>query len=172
MRPYSLANSSRKKFIETFNELYEHSPWIVEKAFGIVKSDKKYDDLEEFHKILSQIVLEADKELQNSLIKAHPMLAGKKAMANELTNFSTNEQKSAGLNNCDEDEIKRFDELNQKYFEKFGFPFIMAVKGSTKDEILKKFLKRVQNSLFEERLEALKQINKIGWIRIKDIYEK
>jgi OHCU decarboxylase len=172
MKPFSLANSNKEKFIETFNELYEHSPWIIEKAFETVKSDRKYDDLKEFHNLLSQIVLEANKELQNLLIKAHPMLAGKKAMANELTDFSTNEQKSAGLNSCSEEEIKKFDELNQKYFKKFGFPFIMAVKGSTKNEILRTFLKRVQNSLFEEKIEALKQINKIGWIRIKDIYEK
>ena len=169
--PYNLANENKELFLLTFNELYEHSSWVIKNAFNTVKSDKKYDQLEEFHTLLSTIVLDAKKELQDSLIKAHPMLAGKKAMANELTNFSTNEQKSAGLNTCTTEEIDTFDNLNKTYFDKFDFPFIFAVKGKTKEQILENFKSRIDNSLEKERVEALEQINKIGLIRIKDIYE-
>lgn len=169
--PYKLANEDKELFLLTFNELYEHSVWVIEKAFESIKSDTKYEKIEEFHTLLSTIVLDAKKELQDSLIKAHPMLAGKKAMANELTDFSTNEQKSAGLDTCTKEEIETFDKLNKTYFEKFGFPFIFAVKGKTKNEILINFKSRLDNSIEKERIEALHQINKIGLIRIKDIYE-
>jgi OHCU decarboxylase len=99
------------------------------------------------------------------------MLAGEKAMKNELTDFSKNEQKSAGFDNCSEKEIDRFNQLNQAYFEKFSFPFIIAVKGKTKDEILKIFTQRLENSIEDEHFTALTQINQIGLIRIKGIYE-
>jgi 2-oxo-4-hydroxy-4-carboxy-5-ureidoimidazoline decarboxylase len=172
MNPHTLANEDKEKYLNSFNELYEHSPWVIEFSYEKVKKEKKYDELVSFHKLLSKTVLDAQSELQNSLIKAHPMLAGKKAKANELTDFSTDEQKSAGLNSCSDEEIELFDTLNKNYFEKFDFPFIMAVKGSTKEEILESFKKRLENSLFSERIEALNQINKIAWIRIKDIYEQ
>ena len=100
------------------------------------------------------------------------MLAGKKAIANELTDFSTDEQKSAGLDNCSDEEIALFDNLNKQYFEKFDFPFIMAVKQSSKDEIIESFKKRLTNTFEEERIEALHQINQIGLLRIKGIYDK
>jgi len=169
--PYKLANENKELFLLTFNDLYEHSSWVIEKAFETVKSDKRFDQIEEFHTLLSTIVLEETKALQDSLIKAHPMLAGKKAMANELTDFSTNEQKSAGLDTCTNEEIETFDNLNKTYFDKFDFPFIFAVKGKTKKQILENFKSRIDNSLEKERVEALEQINKIGLIRIKDIYE-
>ncbi|MDC0932894.1 2-oxo-4-hydroxy-4-carboxy-5-ureidoimidazoline decarboxylase [Arcobacteraceae bacterium] len=169
--PYQLSNENEELFLSTFNDLYEHSSWVILKALNTIKSDKKYDQIDEFHKLLSTIVLNEDKELQDSLIQAHPMLAGKKAMANELTDFSTNEQKSAGLNTCTNEEIEIFDNLNKTYFDKFGFPFIFAVKGKSKEQILENFKSRINNSLEKERVEALEQINKIGLIRIKDIYE-
>lgn len=171
MFPHDLAKTNKIKYLETFNELYEHSPWVIEKSYEEVKADETYNNIEEFHKLLCKIMLKATNDLQDNLIKAHPMLAGKKAKANELTEFSTDEQKSAGLSSCSEEEIKLFDDLNKKYFEKFNFPFIMAVKGSTKEEIIKCFRSRLENDMNNERDEALKQINKIALIRIKGIYE-
>lgn len=170
-KPNKLANISKEEFISTFEELYEHSSWVVQNAFEEVKSDAKYDDINIFYDLLAGIVLSASKELQDNLIKAHPMLAGKKAMQNELTDFSTSEQKSAGLNSCSQDEIEIFNRLNKIYFDKFDFPFIMAVKGKSKEEILKNFEKRLENTLEIERKTALDEINKIGLIRIRGIYE-
>ena len=80
-------------------------------------------------------MLHSDNDLQDNLIVAHPTLAGKKAQNNELTDFSTTEQKSAGLGNCTDSEIRLFEELNNEYFSKFSFPFIMAVKEKNKSDI-------------------------------------
>ncbi|HIF35632.1 MAG: 2-oxo-4-hydroxy-4-carboxy-5-ureidoimidazoline decarboxylase [Candidatus Pseudothioglobus sp.] len=168
--PTELANQSAKEFLEVFQNLYEHSPWFVEQSLVHVAADDKYNNLEKFHQLLSEIMLQAKSELQDNLIVAHPMLAGKKAQNNELTDFSTTEQKSAGLNDCSDNEIELFKELNNKYFSKFNFPFIMAVKEKNKSEILVSFKKRQENSHLQERLNALNEINKIAWLRIKEIY--
>ena len=168
--PTELANQSAKEFLEVFQNLYEHSPWFVEQSLVHVAADDKYNNLEKFHQLLSEIMLQAKSELQDNLIVVHPMLAGKKAQNNELTDFSTTEQKSAGLNDCSDNEIELFKELNNKYFSKFNFPFIMAVKEKNKSEILVSFKKRQENSHLQERLNALNEINKIAWLRIKEIY--
>jgi len=170
--PHTLANENKTEFLKIFNELYEHSPWVIEKSYELIKKESKYDNLQEFHKILSNTVLKESQALQMSLILAHPTLAGKQAKENELTEFSSNEQKSAGLDSCTNNEIKLFDELNKNYFDKFDFPYILAVKGRTKDQIIKNFKSRLENSYEDEKKEALKQINKIAEIRIKDIYEQ
>ena len=168
--PTELARQSSKEFLEVFQNLYEHSPWFVEQSLVHVAADDKYNNLEKFHQLLSEIMLQAKSELQDNLIVAHPMLAGKKAQNNELTDFSTTEQKLAGLNDCSDNEIELFKELNNKYFSKFNFPFIMAVKEKNKSEILVSFKKRQENSHLQERLNALNEINKIAWLRIKEIY--
>ena len=168
--PTELARQSAKELLEVFQNLYEHSPWFVEQSLVHVAADDKYNNLEKFHQLLSEIMLQAKSELQDNLIVAHPMLAGKKAQNNELTDFSTTEQKSAGLNDCSDNEIELFKELNNKYFSKFNFPFIMAVKEKNKSEILVSFKKRQENSHLQERLNALNEINKIAWLRIKEIY--
>ena len=168
--PQELAKDSSNKFLDIFKNLYEHSPWFVEQSLEIVLEDEKYNNLEKFHALLSEIMLSADTERQDNLITSHPMLAGKKAQNNQLTEFSTTEQKSAGLNDCNDDEIKLFEAFNDEYFSKFNFPFIMAVKEKDKSEIISNFVKRKENSLSQERVNALDEINKIAWLRIKEIY--
>ena len=168
--PSELASHSSEKFLKTFKNLYEHSPWFVEQSLEAVALNEKYNNLEKFHEILSEIMLSSNSDMQNDLITAHPLLAGKKAQNNELTDFSTTEQKSAGLNDCTDDEIKLFEKLNEEYFSKFNFPFIMAVKEKNKSEIISTFLERKNNSRDEERTNALVEINKIAWLRIKEIY--
>lgn len=168
--PSDLASYSSEKYLKTFENLYEHSPWFVEQSLELVALNKKYNNLEKFHAILSKIMLSSDNNMQDDLITAHPLLAGKKAQNNELTDFSTTEQKSAGLSDCTDDEIKLFEKLNEEYFSKFDFPFIMAVKEKNKTEIISTFLERKNNSRDEERTNALVEINKIAWLRIKEIY--
>ena len=168
--PSELASHSSEKFLKTFKNLYEHSPWFVEQSLEAVALNEKYNNVEKFHEILSEIMLSSNSDMQNDLITAHPLLAGKKAQNNELTDFSTTEQKSAGLNDCTDDEIKLFEKLNEEYFSKFNFPFIMAVKEKNKSEIISTFLERKNNSRDEERTNALVEINKIAWLRIKEIY--
>ena len=168
--PSELASHSSEKFLKTFKNLYEHSPWFVEQSLEAVALNEKYNNLEKFHEMLSEIMLSSNSDMQDDLITAHPLLAGKKAQNNELTDFSTTEQKSAGLNDCTDDEIKLFEKLNEEYFSKFDFPFIMAVKEKNKTEIISTFLERKNNSRDEERTNALVEINKIAWLRIKEIY--
>jgi len=168
--PQELAQDSAEKFLETFKNLYEHSPWFVEQSLESVLANEKYNSLKAFHQLLCEIMLSSNHDLQDNLIIAHPLLAGKKAQNNELTDFSTTEQKSAGLNDCTEDEIKLFEKLNEEYFEKFNFPFIMAVKENKKLEIIASFLERKNNTRDKERTNALNEINKIAWLRIKEIY--
>ena len=168
--PNELAQHSPKEFLETFGNVYEHSPWISEQALEQVLENNEYNNLEMFHQLLCEIMLQAGSDLQDNLILSHPMLAGKKAQNNELTDFSTTEQKSAGLNDCNDSEIQLFEELNHKYFVKFNFPFIMAVKEKDKSEILASFKGRHENIVSQERLNALSEINKIAWLRIKEIY--
>ena len=168
--PTDLAQHSSKEFIETFENVYEHSPWIVEQALEQVLANNEYNNLEMFHQLLCKVMLQANNDLQDNLILSHPMLAGKKAQKKELTDFSTIEQKSAGLNDCNDSEIQLFEELNHKYFVKFNFPFIMAVKEKDKSEILASFKSRHENIVSQERLNALSEINKIAWLRIKEIY--
>jgi OHCU decarboxylase len=163
-------SQSAEAFLKTFENLYEHTPWFVEKSLPLVLADKKYNSLEKFHELLSNIMLNADSDLQDNLIVAHPTLAGKKAQNNELTDFSTTEQKSAGLSDCSDSEIELFEELNREYFAKFDFPFIMAVKEKNKSDIILQFKERIENSKNQERSNALDEINKIAWLRIKEIY--
>ena len=87
--PTDLAKNSSKEFIETFENVYEHSPWIVEHSLKPVLANHKYNNIELFHQLLCEIMLQANKDLQDKLILSHPMLAGKKAQNNELTDFST-----------------------------------------------------------------------------------
>jgi OHCU decarboxylase len=168
--PYSQAQESEKGFMQQFANLYEHSPWVAEEALKKVKSNAEYNDLEKFHSLLSEILINANAYLQQSLILAHPMLTGKKKSAKDLTKFSTIEQKSAGLDNCTDKEIDMFRNLNEEYLKKYKFPFIMAIKEKSKAEIVSGFEKRKDNSIEQEKANAINEINKIAWLRIKDIY--
>ena len=126
--PVNLAKQSAEAFLDTFVNLYEHSPWFVERSLPLVIADEKYNSLEKFHELLSGIMLDADDDLQDNLIVAHPTLAGRKAQNNELTDFSTIEQKSAGLSACSDSEIELFERLNKEYFSKFEFPLLWQLK--------------------------------------------
>ena len=110
--PTDLAKHSAKEFMETFGNIYEHSPWIAEQALKQVLGNNEYNDLEMFHQLLCKVMLQANNDLQDNLILSHPMLAGKKAQKKELTDFSTIEQKSAGLNHCNDSEFELFEAVS------------------------------------------------------------
>ena len=169
--PFDLANDSQQAFMEVFKGLYEHSPWVAEQAYVNTKQDNLYNDLEHFHTLLCKTMLAADNGAHDALICSHPILAGKKAQQNDLTHFSTSEQQSAGLSSCSADEISLFQKLNCQYKDKFGFPFIMAIKEKNKSEIKAGFSDRQSNSIEQEKNNALTEINKIAWLKIKEIYE-
>ncbi|MFJ7313465.1 2-oxo-4-hydroxy-4-carboxy-5-ureidoimidazoline decarboxylase [Pseudomonas sp. NPDC098747] len=159
---------SRDAFVNAFADIYEHSPWVAEKAYdlGADASIDEIDEIETLHQRMSDILLSADHASQLALINAHPDLAGRAAVQGELTEASTNEQAGAGIHQCTAEEFQRFTELNDAYKAKFKFPFIMAVKGSNRHQILAAFETRIHNSVDTEFKCALAEINKIALFRL------
>ena len=164
----SPASLEKCDFVTTFGAIYEHSPWIAEQAFDLGIT-AEHDQIETLHSLFCDVFLSADKDAQLGVIIAHPDLAGRAARAGELTKESTNEQASAGIDTLTEDEFNRFTELNDAYKAKFGFPFIMAVKGSNKYAILSGFEERIHNTPEQEFTRALAEINKIAAFRLADM---
>lgn len=150
-------------FIARYAEIYEHSPWVAELVAPIAAEVEEMDRLAE---IMADCVDNADTEQQLTLIRAHPDLAGKAQVAGDLTADSTAEQASAGLDQCTKVEYERFQALNDAYKEKFGFPFVMAVRGSSREEILDAFSKRLQNDHDLEFETALAEIHEIARLRL------
>ncbi len=149
--------------------LYEHSPWIAEAALA----HRPFRTLAHLKQIMAQIVREAGREPQLALIRAHPELAGKAMVSNTLTAESTNEQSKAGLTQCTPDEYARIQRLNADYNARFGFPFILAVRGPrgtglSKDEIIDTFARRLENHPDFELAECLRNIHRIVEIRLND----
>lgn len=163
LQPSSL---DRDAFVAAFADIYEHSPWVAEQAYdkGV---DASLDDIETLHARMADILLSAPRETQLALINAHPDLAGKAAVRGELTASSTSEQAGAGIQECTAEEFARFTELNEAYKDKFGFIFIMAVKGSNRHQILAAFEERLHNSPDQEFERAIAEINKIALFRLQ-----
>lgn len=149
-------------FIDTYGGIYEHSPWIAEAAYAV----EEKDTVEELHAALKHIVDEADSDLKLKLIAAHPDLACAPDRMTELTDASQNEQSGAGLNRCSEEEYQAFQNLNRQYRDKFGFPFIIAVKGLQRTEILTKFRQRINNDKAQEFETDINEIHKIAYWRL------
>lgn len=160
LRPSTL---SREQFIATFGDIYEHSPWVAQQAFD---QGPLSDEIETLHERMSAVLLHADQAAQLALINAHPDLAGKAAIQGELTAASTSEQEGAGIHLCTPAEFARFTELNEAYKARFRFPFIMAVKGSDRHQILAAFEQRIQHSAEVEFACALAEINTIALFRL------
>lgn len=157
---------SRDAFVSAFADIYEHSPWVAERAYDL-GVDASLDEIETLHQRMADILLSASHDQQLALINAHPDLAGKAAVRGELTEASTNEQAGAGIHECTPDEFARFTQLNDAYKAKFGFPFIMAVKGSNRHQILAAFEERIHNSAEAEFQRALAEINRIALFRLQ-----
>ncbi|WP_137885327.1 2-oxo-4-hydroxy-4-carboxy-5-ureidoimidazoline decarboxylase [Pseudomonas sp. 2FE] len=159
---------TREAFVAAFADIYEHSPWVAEKAFDL-GLDASVDAIDNLHQRMADVLLSADKAAQLALINAHPDLAGKAAVRGELTQASTSEQSGAGIHECTAEEFQRFTELNDAYKAKFAFPFIMAVKGSNRHQILAAFEERIHNSTDAEFTRALAEINKIALFRLQTL---
>jgi OHCU decarboxylase len=159
---------SRADFVKVFADIYEHSPWVAEKAFELGQDDS-VNQVNDLHQRMADILLSASYAEQLALINAHPDLAGKAAVRGELTASSTAEQAGAGISECTAEEFSRFTQLNDAYKAKFGFPYIMAVKGSNRHQILAAFEERIHNSPEQEFACALAEINKIALFRLQQL---
>ncbi len=145
--------------------VFESSPWIPEETW----LRRPFEDLDQLHRAFCETVGSAGKEKQLALIRAHPDLVGRAALAGTLTPVSNREQESARLNTLRPDEIATFKELNQAYREKFGFPFVICARLNKKEVILSAFPPRLRNSREEEIKTALAEIEKIAYLRLQDI---
>ena len=152
-----------EEFIARFGGVYEHSPWVAEETFS---DDLDVGDTASLAALFADCVDNASRERMLALIRAHPDLAGRAAIAGELTEASTDEQSSAGIDQCTPAEFSRFQELNVQYKRKFGFPFVMAVRLSNRHDILSAFEVRLQNSPEEEFETAIQEIHKIARLRL------
>ena len=155
---------SRTEFIEIFTNIFEKTKWIAEKLY----SQKPFDSFDDLCIKILGIFETAGKEAQLKILKAHPDLADK-AMVNSLTVNSRTEQSSTGLDQCSTEEFNEFKNLNNKYKQKYNFPFIIAVRGKNKVEILDEFKKRILNSADDEFKEAISQVCKIANLRLNEL---
>jgi 2-oxo-4-hydroxy-4-carboxy-5-ureidoimidazoline decarboxylase len=162
-----LPRLNRGRFVELFGGVFEHAPWVAEQAFD----SGPFRSMETLHGAMVKAMRRAPHARQLALIRAHPDLAGRAAIAGELTAASTAEQASAGLDQCTPAELERFRELNRAYREKFGFPFILAVKGRGRAEILAIFEQRACNPVETELQETLDQIAEIARLRLTELIE-
>jgi 2-oxo-4-hydroxy-4-carboxy-5-ureidoimidazoline decarboxylase len=158
----------RTQFVALYGRVYEHSPWIAEAAWSLGLTPQ-HDTVEGLHQALAAIVDAAARERQLTLLNAHPDLAGRLAVRGELTAESTSEQAGAGLDKCSPDEFRRFTELNESYRRKFPFPFIMAVKGRSRAEILEAFERRIHHDEAVEFRTAIAEVHKIALLRLRDL---
>ncbi len=156
---------SREAFVAKFGGVFEHSAWIAEGAWdaGLGGVPNSIDGL---IGAMEGVMRAAGADRQLALVRAHPDLAGKLAVSGDLTRESTAEQASAGLDHCTAAEFAQFQTYNDSYWKKFDFPFVMAVTGASRGEILGAFARRLENSPEEELQTALAEIVKIARIRI------
>ena len=164
-----LNNASLADAMRALDGVYEHSPWIAQQALA----QRPLRSLTHLKHAMSECVRTAGSDAQLKLIRAHPELAGKAMVSNTLTAESTNEQSKAGLTHCTPDEFERIQKLNADYNARFGFPFILAVRGPrgtglSKQQIIDTFARRLTNHPDYERAEALRNIHRIAELRLND----
>jgi 2-oxo-4-hydroxy-4-carboxy-5-ureidoimidazoline decarboxylase len=154
----------RAGFVSAFGGIYEHSVWVAEKAFAA----KPFASVTALAAALAAAVAAADEAEQLALLRAHPDLAGRAALAGQLTKESTHEQARAGLDKLTQAELDRFHKSNTAYQAKFGFPFIIAVRHWGKSQVLAAFDGRLKNTREQEMRAALTEVDKIGFMRLLD----
>jgi 2-oxo-4-hydroxy-4-carboxy-5-ureidoimidazoline decarboxylase len=172
-KPFTLAqiNSlSREDFVCVIGPVFEDSPWIADATWS-KRPLRPFKSIDALHGALCKTVQASKEDKQVDLIRAHPDLVGRAALAGTLTAASTSEQASAGLDKLTADEISLFQKLNQTYRDKFGFPFVICARLNKKEAILKGFEVRLEHSRKEEIKTALAEIEKIAYLRLQDIIE-
>ncbi|MBO9451627.1 allantoinase PuuE [Tropicibacter sp. R16_0] len=158
----------RAEFVDAYGGIFEHSAWIAERAHDL-ELGPAHDTAGGLHNALARMFRSASSEERLGVLTAHPDLAGKLAQAKRLTAESTSEQASAGLDALTDDERASFTGLNQAYVDKFGFPFIIAVRDHDKASILEAFQRRIDHDRDTEFAEACRQVERIAEFRLRDI---
>ena len=149
-------------FIAALGGIYEHSPWV---PAGVL-AGRPHADTAALHGEMAAAVARAGPDAQLALIRAHPELAGKAMVRKTLTADSTSEQSGAGLTQCSPEELARLTALNERYNARFGFPFVLAVKGHDRASVIDEFARRVESDRDTEFAENLRQIDRIARLRL------
>ena len=157
----------RKEIIDLLKSIYEYSQWVPERLLS--ENINEIQSKEELRLMMKKIVNNSSATEKLNLINAHPELGKRLHKKEKLTKFSEDEQKSAGLDQCSDEEFKILTNLNNEYRLKFKFPFIIAVKGLNKNQIIDNMQKRINNNKAEEFETAISEIHKIAELRIKDL---
>lgn len=160
----------RAAFVARFGGIFEHSPWIAERAFDL-ELGPAHDSATGLHNALTRIFRTASAAERMGVLTAHPDLAGKLAQAKRLTAESTHEQASAGLDALTDAERETFQALNTQYIARHGFPFIIAVRDNTRASIMAAFQARISNDRDTEFTTACAQVERIAELRLKDMFE-
>ncbi|QYR19071.1 2-oxo-4-hydroxy-4-carboxy-5-ureidoimidazoline decarboxylase [Paenibacillus sp. sptzw28] len=160
---WQLNTLSRELFVRMLGGVFEHSPWVADEAW----KNRPFHSTHEIHVTMMKIVGNAPPEQVLALIRAHPDLATRL----QISEYSALEQQGAGLDRLTEEEYELFSNLNRAYVQKFGFPFIYAVRGKTKEDILSALEARIGNTVPEEREKAVAQIGLITRFRIMDLVD-
>ncbi|MBK9114256.1 MAG: 2-oxo-4-hydroxy-4-carboxy-5-ureidoimidazoline decarboxylase [Betaproteobacteria bacterium] len=155
-------------FVAALGGVFERSPWIAQRAFAA----RPFADVAALHAAMVAVVDAASAAEQLALLRAHPELAGRAAVRGELTADSTKEQSGAGLTQCSPEEFAQLSALNHRYHEKFGFPFILAVRGHDRAGILREFARRVEHDRAAEFVECLAQVAKIARFRLDALIDE
>ena len=158
---------SKSEFVKVFANIFENASWIAKDVYN----EKPFKDFADLSQKMLSIFSTSTKENQLKILKAHPDLADKTKIGS-LTPDSKKEQSNAGLDQCSEEEFNEFKNLNNEYKKKFGFPFIYAVKGKEKKDILSNFRQRLSYNINVEFIEAKKQVKKIASQRLNEIMKK
>jgi 2-oxo-4-hydroxy-4-carboxy-5-ureidoimidazoline decarboxylase len=160
---------SREQFLERFGDVVENSPWVASAVWERYPSAAKGRSFDDLQDAFSKVIRTAPHEQRLDLLCAHPDLACGVVASRELTDASRAEQESAGLDRCSPQEFIELQSLNLEYKAQFGFPFIIAVKGMHRREILERFRNRVERSQEEELMTAIENVIRIVGYRIQDV---
>ena len=163
----SLSAATREEFVAMLGGVFEHTPWIAERAYAA----RPFASVDALHRAMIATLAAATHDAKLALICAHPELAGKEAAAGTMTADSVGEQASAGLDRCMPAELERLRQGNRAYREKFSFPFVMAVKGKTREEILAALATRIGNARDAEFARCIDEIGRIARLRLAALFE-
>lgn len=156
---------SRAAFVERFGSIYEHSSWVAEEVWPDMEAGTA-STFGSLSVAMARAVASASADRKLQLLRSHPELASKSALAGDLTEASNREQSGAKLDRCSPEELTQIQQLNGDYAAKFGFPFIIAVTGLNRSDIIAAMAKRITNPCGMELAEALRQVDRIAQIRL------
>jgi 2-oxo-4-hydroxy-4-carboxy-5-ureidoimidazoline decarboxylase len=156
----TLNRTDRETFVDALGDVYEHSPWVAERA----RSERPFDSVDELHDAMARAVRDASRERKLGLLRAHPDLGDR----TEMTDASEEEQAAAGLDQLSREQYEAFQRLNERYRDAFGFPFIMAVRGESPEAIRTAMEQRVEHSESEEFRTALDEVHTIARLRLDE----